>query len=212
MRGQRLAVLAFFAGPQLVGSASMAGTNKEAKLALHVVEHSFRTVVCSVPASDFPCNPGRISPFITSVKSPGAYDVYVFVTDGDSVSGVAGASFGISYDNTPYSGLDVISASFCGNMTNPYKGWPDSSSGVSVAWRYSDNCRRTVASGDKSRGVTVLVGCIRVYDYGPDILSLVPNPRDHQVTISNCACELDTLWPPNVGEVGFGKPGYDPCK
>jgi len=192
-------------------NVSFAGPNLSAKLAVHSVAHSSKAAPCGLSISNFPCNPGGSSPFVTSSSPNAAYDVYVLVADGDSSTGVAGVSFGVSYDNARFSGVDILSATFCGDMEIHTDAWPDSAEGIRLTWNKDTHCRKTVPAGDTNGGVTALVGRFYVYAYGSDVLSLVPYPADLVVTLSNCASVLDTLGPPNVGQVGFGSTGTDPC-
>jgi len=147
-----------------------------------------------------------------------AYDLYLYVVDADSTVGVAGASFGLSYDGAAQSGIDVFSWTRCADMEFPGgdgTAWPDSGSGNVVTWDHSLNCQATPVPGDQDGGVGAVLGTFYVYAYSSDVFQItprnyVPNP---DFDVSDCNGAVSHLtYPGNAGEVGFGgSSGRDPC-
>jgi hypothetical protein len=203
----------------LVGGLSLA-TVVEAipvdgpKIAGHLVAYTPSKVCASAPKP--PCNPGS-DELVVAGNTLEPYNVYLLVVDADPGDGVRGASFGIKYDQSPQSGIDVFSWILCAQ--NEYAGgptgvtWPASGSGNVIVW---DSCQSTSAQGDLNGGVTAVLGSLYVYAYGPDIFELDRRTFavDPDFSIALCdTSEMQLLFPGAAGKVSFGMPGgLNPCK
>jgi len=189
-----------------------AGTNDNSKIAVHLQEipTGKGPSICD-RAETPPCNSGESSLVIQGTLGVG-YDLYFLVQDGDSVGGVAGASFGISYGSNLFIGTWTL----CGDLD--FSGgpagitWPQSGSGNSITW---SDCENTPAVGDSSGDVTAVLGALYVYAYSHDVLQItkrnyVPNP---DIQVANCAAEpSDVFFPEFAGSAAFGDSiGYSPC-
>ena len=198
------AVLLFLAC--LLPSAAAAGPNAKAKMILHAVPAVKKTPVGCANAL-----PKEAPGIVTAgdVDTQGYY-VYVLVTDQDLRRGVAGVQFGISYDDSAESGVDILSWQSCALYEWPMDGWPASDNGNLLTWNQADDCQ------DKT---PLVVGFFYVVAHSPDRLKIIPRPVDGLARVAVCGIEssmkekdmVDDFIPENLGWVDFGGgKGYNP--
>ena len=194
---------------------ALSAPNEDAKLGGHLIAHSTKGVCLLSPAP--PCNPGEANLNVDGSLLT-AYDLYILVLDGDSEAGVAGASFGIKYNNLPGFGMDVFGWSLCADLDFPGPGggvaWPDSGSGNVITFAANQNCQSSGASGDEDGGVTAILGSLYVYAYTPDLFEFTArtyvSPPD--LKVADCtSVTTDFVVPDHIGSVGFSLAGEDPC-
>lgn len=184
-----------------VTSMAIAGTSDDARFALHRRADTTATAkICTT------LNPNAIglacNSFVTT--GTGGYSlVYVVVGHGPTV-GVNGASFGIDYNGRnpdclsggepgEVPGLDPCSSSFtqCADglpFTNDggFGLFPAPKGGIRVTWL---TCQQTNVGGFGSQAV---IGCLRVYAYGADQLSITGNNnlgplgQDKELSVASC--------------------------
>ena len=209
--------LLFAVIPGLLSSVAQAGTNDQAKIAVHLRAPVSKGSPCTALPPP-PCNPGESNLNVQgSIGS--AYHLYLLVLDGNPISGVAGASLGISYNDSLGRGLDVYSWSRCADLEFPGGpegvNWPASGSGNVLTWDSSTHCQNRSASGDNNAGVSAILGVFYVYAYSNDVFSVtrreyVPSP---DFAVSDCVSfQSNPAFPENAGQIGFGsEQGRDPC-
>jgi hypothetical protein len=200
----------------LYSTLAFGGSNRNAKIACHLVEHTTRVRCASAPRP--PCNQGEKN-FVIQGDTHVSYDLYLMVVDGDPVSGVACAKFGISYDGAPRRGVDILQWTLCADTEygshRKAPSWPNAGSGNSVIWDAERNCQEAVAVGDKDGGVTAVIGVLNVYAYSNDVFSVTKHPMPPQsLSVFSCGISPDTLGSQSMGGVAFGSAvgGHDPCK
>jgi hypothetical protein len=110
-----------------------AGSNPDAKIALHIKSHPTKAI-CQATLP--PCNSGGSLVVQGNTLTP--YDVMLLVVDADTADGVGGVSFGITYNDTSGSGVDIFGWTLCADAE--YRGapdgktWPGSTSGNVIVW------------------------------------------------------------------------------
>jgi hypothetical protein len=139
--------------------------------------------------------------------------VYVLACNGNATDGIGGMEFGIEYDDTPGVGIDVNGYADCGilHYTSFTPAWPDSGSGIMVAWNGSQNCQLTpTPAAPRAAGVA-----LDITYYSPDQLRIVEFPGTYgSARVADCGARADTLsgfTPSRLGTAGFNLPGYNSC-
>lgn len=199
-------VLGFRIATPCLGEAS------EPKIAVHLGSVVSKGICTTVPM--VPCNLGDSTIVVAGDVGTG-YQLYIYVVDADSVAGVAGVTFGISYGEN----LSVSDWTRCADLEFPGGAvgvaWPQSGSGNLVTWSSQTNCQSEAAAGDIDGGVTALVGAFYVYAYSQEIFEVTPRQyvADPDLNVADCSAhEISLLYPDHVGSVGFGGvSGFDPC-
>jgi len=199
-------------------TASIANPVDGPKIAGHLSAYTTKAI-CTNSIAKPPCNPGQSNMAVHGELNT-SYSLYLVVLDGDSTSGVAGASFGIEYNGTSGVGMDAYSWTMCADIQ--YSGgpsgvaWPASGSGNMILWDPQTSCKRVSATGDLNGGVTAVLGSIYVYAYSADLFSItrrnyIPTP---DLNVGTCLpLTIDLVFPGAVGKVGFGTTqGVDPCQ
>jgi hypothetical protein len=187
------------------------------KIAGHLTAYTAAKICQNAPKP--PCNPGTGSLVVHGeVNTP--YNLYLLVLDGSATTGIAGASFGIEYDEAANGGLDVFSWVLCADAE--YSGgpagspWPAAGSGNMIIWDAGDACQQTSASGDTDGGVTAVLGCFYVYAYSEDVFQIGRREFAAAPDFRVCTCEpgeKNLELPGAAGKVGFGSgQGVDPCQ
>lgn len=187
-------------------SPAGAGPNINAKLILHIVPAVKKTPVGCGNA--LPKDPGGV---VTAGNvDPQGYYVYVLVTGYDVRRGLSGVQFGISYDDSLKSGVDVLSWQSCALYEWPMDSWPDAETGNLLTWNQAEDCQEKMP---------LPVGFFYVVAYSPDRLKIIPRPVDGLTRVAVCGIEsgmketdmVDDLVPENMGWVDFGGgKGYNP--
>ena len=185
----------------LTATGALAGDNNNAALALHVATRASKNMcTINLPAS---CND-----FSTSSSSSGFYTVYVTVSGYDDTVGVAGAQFGVDYDNVTGVGADVWTWRSCSDFEFAEDNWPAAGTGNLITWDYQGNCQR-------NDGGPLTAGAFDVTVYSGDVFSLTPRPVDGMVKVAGCdlvEVDITDAVPSRLGQVGFGTSGgYNPC-
>jgi hypothetical protein len=93
-----------------------AGTNPDCVFTLHAKDHTTKaTTICTTwspnDGTPIPC-----TAYNTSWPTNLATEVYLVIARGDPVSGLAGVSCGILYDNAVGSGVDVYGWTLCADL------------------------------------------------------------------------------------------------
>jgi hypothetical protein len=185
---------------------AQAGPNANGKMILHVVP-----AVKKTPVGCGNTLPKEATGIAThgDVNAQGYY-VYVLVTDYDLRRGIAGVQFGVSYDDSSDSGVDVLSWQSCALYEWPMDGWPASDNGNLLTWNQADDCQ------DK---MPLVVGFFYVVAHSPDRFKIIPRPVDGLARVAICGIEshmkekdmVDDLILENLGWVDFGgNKGYNP--
>lgn len=200
--------------------AAESGTNDSAKIAVHVV--AAPTGKAPQPCdriSPPPCNPGSQTLSVTGSVGH-AYDVFLLVADGSPIAGVAGASFGISYNGDGGAGVDIFGWSLCGQLEFPGgpsgTSWPASGSGNVITWNGSSDCQDTSTPDDEDGGVTCILGVLSVYVYSDDVLAITPRlytPLQDLQVVDCASSSSDIIFPEHAAKVQFGNGDgeFDPC-
>lgn len=152
------------------------GPNANAKILIHL----------ATPTVKAACERAASHPSCTSVASQGvlypvAYDAYVVVADVDSLAGVAGLQFGISYNGTEHAGLDVFGWYSCADLEFPQSGWPASGTGTILSWISNTHCARP------SGAQVIPAGYFYCAAYDADVLSLTTRPVDNCALVICCS-------------------------
>lgn len=199
-----LTLLALLSGS--LQSPAGAGPNSNAKLILHIVPAVKKTPVGCGNA--LPKEPAGV---VTAGNvDPQGYYVYVLVTGYDVRRGLSGVQFGISYDDSLKSGVDVLSWQSCALYEWPMDSWPDADTGNLLTWNQAEDCQEKMP---------LPVGFFYVVAYSPDRLKIIPRPVDGLTRVAVCGIEsgmketdlVDDLVPENLGWVDFGGgKGYNP--
>ncbi len=204
-----------------------AGTNPNAVFTLHAKAYTNKNI-CTTQSPNsgtpIPC-----TSYDTDWPLNLPTNVYLVVARGDAVTGIAGASCGVKYNNAAggpgVGGVDVFGWTLCADLefTNgaatcppnvPPCEWPISGGGNRITWVLTTNCQRTVAGTD---GVHAVAGAFYVYAYSPDILQLTENKNLEipELAVSNCAASTDLLPFRRVAFVTFSasgtEKGCNPC-
>jgi hypothetical protein len=186
-----------------VAPGAWAGANDQAALALHVASRASKNL-CTVNL------PSSCNDFTTSTASPGFYTIYLTIANYSDTVGIAGAQFGVSYDGTGASGVDVMNWRSCSDLEYRQDNWPASGTGNLITWDFSGNCQR----GDG--GISpITAGAFDVTIYSGDVFSVTPRPVDGLAKVAGCdvvEIDLTDLVPSRLGKVAFGSTdGYNPC-
>ena len=196
-------------GLALLGLASqtaLAGPNNNAKMILHIVP-----AVKKTPVGCGNALPKEATGVVTAGNvDPQGYYAYVLITDYDVRRGLAGAQFGISYDDSDKVGVDILSWQSCALYEWPMDGWPGSDTGNLLTWNQAEDCQEKTP---------LPVGFFYLIANSPDRLKLIPRPVDGLTRVAVCGIEsgmketdmVDDLAPENMGWVDFGGgKGYNP--
>ncbi len=202
-----------------VAAPARAGTQPNARIALHVKAHTAKSAsLCttwSPNAEGLPC-----SRYVSAGDLRTPYDVYLVVVRGASFSGIAGLSCGIEYDDVPGSGLDLCGWTLCADLEFANAGsrgeWPHAGGGTRIVWVRDTNCQRTVIGTD---GVHAVAGVFYAYAYSADALAVTPNNNldsGPELAVADCAAATDLLGLWSGGKVTFSAgavvPGINPCE
>jgi hypothetical protein len=202
-----------------------AGTNPDCVFTLHAKTHTTKgSTICTTwspnSGTPIPC-----TSYVTNWPTGLNTDVYLVIARGDPVSGLAGVSCGLLYDNAVGSGVDVFGWTLCADLefTNgaatcppdlPPCEWPISHGGNRITWVSTTNCQRTVAG---TEGVHAVAGSFYLYAYGPDVFELTENKNLQipELAVANCAANTDYLPWGRIAFVTFSTSGTDlgcnPC-
>jgi len=195
----------------LLPASAFSGTNPDARIAIHL----------GTPASKAPCSDGLVScsNITTSggLYPPNVYFAYVLVVNGGSGGGISSASFGIDYDDTPSSGVDIFSWASCGDSQFPEPGWPAAGTGNRVTFDAALNCQTTEPGGPGS-GVVANLGYFYVGAYTAGSLTITPDPLEGVSRVFDCNEAADIIapvdscyfYPFGVADFGGGS-GFNPC-
>ncbi|HEX7880641.1 MAG TPA: hypothetical protein VF720_14595 [Candidatus Eisenbacteria bacterium] len=209
------------AGPAL---AQYGTPNEEAKIIIHVVPvTSMSGRACSSNKAQAPCDQ-----MVTNGKVNEYYYGFVCVVDGKRDAGIAGVTFGVKFNRTPRSGVDISEWTRCGTLEFPTtsggrRDWYNVSNGGNlVTWDPQNACQTTEPSGSGT-GVTAVAGYFYLTAYSADRLEIVPRPADNQAAVADCTSILSIVAGPGapihtkpyVGTVEFSADGSvvgsNPC-
>lgn len=183
-----------------------AGPNKDVKLVLHAVPTS--KIAGTTCFSGLPDGYKNVT---TEAKlAPQDYLVYVLITDFDVDAGVAGVQFGITYDDSMGSGIDIDQWQNCTLYEWPMDHWPDSGTGNLLTWNQAEDCQAKAP---------IPVGFFFLTAHSPDRFKLIPRPVDGLARVAICGISqqarpgetVNNVKIENLGWIDFGKgPGYNP--
>jgi hypothetical protein len=184
------------------------GRNNNAKILVHLVGPTTKnacTRAAALPACGQIVNEGSVGPYYYAhVLVAGGY------TNGALLSGVAGVDFGIIYNNTLQTGVDIYSWHLCADNEIPTSNWPESGGSNRVTWDPSTRCQR-FEPGGTGTGVVATPGYFYMGAYSPDVLMIV-KPADAEAKVHDCQGYPSTIQPFNLGNAAFGGgPGWNPC-
>jgi hypothetical protein len=186
--------------------SAFAGPNKDVKLVLHAVPTA--KLAGTTCFTGLPEGPKDV---VTEGKlAPQDYLVYVLITDFDVNAGIAGVQFGITYDDSTGSGIDIHQWQTCTLYEWPMDAWPDDGTGNLLTWNQADDCQ------DKA---PIPVGFFFLTAHSPDRLKLIPRPVDGLARVAVCGISqqarpgetVNNVKAENLGWIDFGEgPGYNP--
>jgi hypothetical protein len=175
-------------------------------------------------------NPLPCSQYATS-GPVGAGTIYVVIGKSGN-EGVAGASFGVHYQNGTNSGIApaFINFTYCAdglsfpNNDGVHPDFPGQGGGVRVTWNTSNGCPPATTQVIGADGAHAVVGALYVYAYGPDQIQITGNNNLQgnipELAIANCAgaqVDLYQVWGAAKYlefcarvDIGGGA-GYNPC-
>lgn len=184
------------------------GLNNNAKILVHLVGPTTKnacTRAAALPACGQIVNEGSVGPYyFAHVLVAGGY------TNGALLSGVAGVDFGIIYNNTLQTGVDIYSWHLCADNEIPTSNWPESGGSNRVTWDPSTRCQR-FEPGGTGTGVVATPGYFYMGAYSPDALMIV-KPAGAEAMVHDCQGYPSTIHPFNLGTAVFGGgSGWNPC-
>jgi len=137
--------------------------------------------------------------------------------------GISGVEFGITYDGSSQSGVDILSWTVCADgLEIASDNWPDSGSGNIITWIVDrdtgEGCQENVP-GSPDDGVTAIIGFFSLTAYSTDRLAVTPNRTVAtpalQVTTCPEGIQYDINPNEQAGYVGFSsdlsEKGLIPC-
>jgi len=133
---------------------------------------------------------------------------YVYVVLATAQVGVGGVSFGLSYDHTPGSGVDVFSWTTCADgLDFPSPSWPDSGGGNRITWI---TCQTTILGG---WGVHAVPGFLYVNAYSDDFLQVTSENEYNELRATDCLANGSDLYSGILlNGAGFGELiGWNRC-
>jgi hypothetical protein len=183
-----------------------AGVSPDAKIVVHLVpveKRVKRMNICGRHGVE------GLSDVVTRGETGQGYLAYVLVTDFDTETGIAGAQFGISYNDSAEVGVDIIYWQNCTLYEWPMDGWPGSETGNLLTWNQMSDCQGTEP---------LVIGLFHLTAHSQDRFKIIPRPVDGLARLAACGVnsinsndKLDTLKPENLGWVDFGSgDGYNP--
>jgi hypothetical protein len=176
--------------------------NPDAMMALHVATRSAKNP-CNIPV------PSDCADFVIKTTDSGFYNIYLTVTGYDS-TGIAGAQFGVSYENQNGMGCDIDAWQTCADLQFGDDNFPESGSGNLITWDPEGACQ-----GDFETYTPIIAGVFVVTTYSGDLFSITPRPVDGKAKVANCLAaetDLTDFDPSRLGVVVFGTgTGYNPC-
>ena len=178
-----LGAVAIFATHAQAGTASP-------KLSMHVQQHTRKVVYICTQSSplNISCRDHSNRGFLNV-----PYDVYLIAVSGDESTGVASASFGITY--TPGIPSPLLYWQACTASETRTAGWPAPGSGNRLSWNPTTDCQRTLIPGQEALGSHAVLGSFYVYAYDRTEIrftnqaSLTPS----EPHVTDCSGKLTTL-------------------
>lgn len=204
MRGTPL-LLILALGSVLWVVPALSGPNPDVKLILHLVPTENRRGHSCY--TDIPGGPTEV--LTKGDLYPQHYFAYVMITDFSSKYGVAGVQFGISYDDSVKSGVDITSWQTCTLYEWPLDEWPASETGNLLTWNQAEDCQEKFP---------LPVGYFYLTAYSPDRMKLIPRSVDGLARVAVCGVStvnaedmVDNVKAENLGWLDFGgEDGYNP--
>lgn len=121
--------------------------------------------------------------------------------------GIAGGQFGISYEATSSSGIDIFTWNLCATLEFVSNGWPQSGSGDLVTWDSTNKCQK---------GEVAIAGYFYCGAYSNDTFRILPRPIDGKAKVADCNSQELALDPSqDLGWASFSTSGdvagFNPC-
>lgn len=104
--------------------------------------------------------------------------------------GLAGAQFGVRYDGSPQSGVDLFSWTLCATLEFPMAGWPASDTGTLLTWDSNTQCQK---------GEVGVAGYFYCGAYSTDAFWLTERPVDGSMKVADCQAHEVNLDAPTAG-------------
>ena len=189
-----------------------AGTQDQARIALHVKAHTLKTsAICttwSPNTQGLPC-----SDYATAGAVGHSADVYLVLAHGHPGTGLAGFDCRVRYTADIGKGVDVLGWTLCADFESPQSGpngeWPQSASSNTLSWGPAIDCQRTVIGEE---GVHAIGGAFYLYAYSPDTFLIDPPSGSFAVRDCLGADSQIHQWGPTVVFTSRGDiAGYNPC-
>jgi hypothetical protein len=193
--------------PAAPAPRAWAGPNPDFKIFLHLVPVSNQrglTCFSHIPKDS-------TSVVVAGGLYPQNYIAYVLVSDFSAQRGVAGVQFGVSYDDSVESGVDILSWQSCALLEWAMDAWPAANTGNLLTWNQAEDCQEKWP---------LPVGYFYLTAYSPDRLKIIPRPVDNLARIAVCGLTnamqsekdlVDNATEANMGWVDFGGgKGYNP--
>ncbi len=200
---------AFLLAPAVGAGPAAGGSQTGAVIVAHMAPHSTGSLACS-SAPDMDC-----SEFTGEWPVRRGCDVWFVVAHANTQYGIAGASFGLAYDQP--ASLTQYGHVVCADLYYPNRDaqghlFPDSGGGVRMVWDPVNHCQRT---GYSSGGQANLMA-VYMYAYAPGQLQITENKNlmmGPEFVVVDCDnAESDLAWPEAASVVGFGgEAAYSPC-
>ena len=210
IRDQSMKITVFVVLTCFLSAVALAGTQDQAKLALHYMG------TCDLCQPDYcgafftpniPCSEYNTDYFFSGIVITIGYLV---LAHGDSTSGVAGVQFGITHSPS----FSVLNWYLCGDAEMPHdsnagESWPSPGSGNRVTWDPDTNCQRNVIEDE---GVHVVVGALSIYTYAAGTFSVTPDSTLANPTfiVTDCLGE-ESFSSAQGGVIGYMEEGFNPC-
>jgi hypothetical protein len=194
------------------GSLAMAFDNDQAAITVHLSPIPGGAKACdNAPTVDSKTIVSRLdAPNFCNDAGETEFSVWLLICNGSDSTGIAGAEFGIEYGP----GLLLSTWSRCVDQDFPENNWPDSGTGNTVVWSLVTNCQNTNSEPFVPKTVVAIIGHLRAFVYGPEILQITPKPNSGDAKVADCDGAEESIFgqvPSHLGAAGFCYDGYNPC-
>lgn len=195
------------------GRATAVPFDNQPKILLHLKALTTKNA-CTTWGDLSDCQQANTKGLVGTASGP-FYYMYVLVATGPYRSsalggnnlGVAAAQFGLDFDATAGSGVDVFTWSLCATLEFTSTGWPEDGGGNLMTWDSTNKCQK---------GEVAIAGYFYCGAYSADTFKLVARPVDGAAKIADCNSQEIALNPAqDLGTAVFSPggvtQGFNPC-